>query len=1129
MPDPAQIEQSSNSDSAATLTGQLGLYELQPGDKLVGRFRIESMLGVGGMGMVYRAFDESLDIPVAIKLLRPELARRPEAFERFRQELLLARQVSSPHVVRIHDIARDEGRWFISMDFIDGESLEARMDRVPKPDTDEALRITHDLLEGLGAAHRSGVVHRDLKPGNVLLDGKGCAYITDFGVARSLGATGMTHTGMIIGTPEYLSPEQARGVSVDTRSDLYTVGLILYEMLAGSLPFGAGTAAETVMQRIVRPPPSLARVRPDLPRWLCAFVDRLLKLNPARRFANAAEALRALETRRVPRPPLNRRALLLMLLALVSVAGIVDWTHRYLAERPASAAAPVAHSTETVAVLPFAHGGGDAQAALARAISEHLHAWLRGDAEIGVIPRRRVLSAIARTAPDTHGSALLRLLPVVANAANATRVLHGELGTHAGNLTLRLQLTDAQGKPVATALRVDGHDVNSLFAAYRAAAPAFLAGADIDPGPSPTLVPAALPALGRALMHMDGGHPGEAVKELLGPASAEPNSALIASVLLRAEEGSGQTLPAQNQRQAVIGQFATATDPVSLRVYAHALDGDQKYDAAAKALAHAVHAYPHDADIVLDQADSLRANDHRQQAIELLRHYLTAEAEDDASGWFLLGRTAIEHGEARSAVGNYLLHALVIDTLSRDASAEATTRNAMGIGYERLGQLDAAAEQYQRAIDIRQRLGEQEELAKSLRNLAIVQAEQGKRKAAEQTLNRARDLLTSLGDRTSIAYLYNDRGVVAEENGDFGEALKYYRQAYALRQQLDDPAAIAESLNNIGFCSYRMGDFDNASVYWTQALTQYRKLGDRNGMLHIQQSMGLLDIAHGRFDAARTTLTDSLNYAEQHQLAEEAAVAQISLGELALLQGRYSDARSAADQAARIFARRADERGQSEAAVLGARVALALGDAVDARKRLAAIDRAKLNDEQQAEFHRAQAQLAALRGNAEARAEQLDLAAGAAARAHSGALASRVDLDRVRLDLAARKVAAASKLLTRVSQQTSRLTEVPLRLQWLELEIAASLDASHAGDAANRYREAVGLLRSIGRYADASLIHQLGERALAGRSVEAAAARKAAVATRNELLGDAPKTARGLLQAELNRRWREQVGSEDGI
>ncbi|MBW3549358.1 MAG: serine/threonine protein kinase, partial [Proteobacteria bacterium] len=250
----------------ATATGLYAQIDLPPGAVLAGRFRIESMLGIGGMGVVYRATDLTLDIPVALKLLRPELAQRAGAFERFRDELLLARQVSSPHVVRIHDLIQhsdsvpDQGhagssgpdhqqhapkpappRWLISMDFVDGTSLDHRLDREGSFGIEDALKLTRQLAEGLAAAHAKGVVHRDLKPANVLLDAEGNGYISDFGVARSLASSGLTQSGVVIGTPDYLSPEQARGDSVDARSDLYALGLILYEMLAGKPPFAGGT------------------------------------------------------------------------------------------------------------------------------------------------------------------------------------------------------------------------------------------------------------------------------------------------------------------------------------------------------------------------------------------------------------------------------------------------------------------------------------------------------------------------------------------------------------------------------------------------------------------------------------------------------------------------------------------------------------------------------------------------------------------------------------------------------------------------------------------------------------------------------------------------------------------------
>ncbi|MGQ0802180.1 MAG: serine/threonine-protein kinase, partial [Pseudomarimonas sp.] len=262
--------------SPATVTGLLAASELMPGDRIASRFVIRKLLGMGGMGVVHLAHDEQLGIDVALKLLRPELASRPDAFERFRNELLLARQVSSPHVVRIHDLVQHGNAWLLCMDYVPGQSLEHLIDVDGGLAPERALNLVRQIALGLAAAHHRGVIHRDLKPANVLVKADDEALITDFGVARSLGATGLTLSGVIVGTPEYLSPEQARAEPVDGRSDLYALGLILHEMLTGKVPFQGGTPAEMLAQRIVRSPPSVATVKPGLPAFAIALCDRLL-------------------------------------------------------------------------------------------------------------------------------------------------------------------------------------------------------------------------------------------------------------------------------------------------------------------------------------------------------------------------------------------------------------------------------------------------------------------------------------------------------------------------------------------------------------------------------------------------------------------------------------------------------------------------------------------------------------------------------------------------------------------------------------------------------------------------------------------------------------------------------------
>jgi Flp pilus assembly protein TadD/predicted Ser/Thr protein kinase len=1120
----AEITEGSSSDAAATLTGHFAASELRAGDVLGGRFRIESLIGIGGMGVVYRAHDLSLEIDVALKLLRPDLARRPEAFKNFRQELLLARQVSSPHVVRIHDIAEHDGRWFISMDYIRGESLADRLDHTRRLPVEQVITITRGLLDGLGAAHQRGVVHRDLKPANVLLD-EDHAYITDFGVARILGTTGMTQTGMIIGTPEYLSPEQARGTTIDARSDLYAVGLIFYEMLAGELPFSGGTPAEAVVQRILRPPPSLAKMRPDLPAWLHAFSERLLKVNPAHRFGSARETLRALETQRVPRPPLNRRALSFAILAVLVLAGARTWLwlHPWT---PRVTPAVVISATPRIGVPVFAAAANDAElVAVARAFTEHLGNWLRNDPAIAAIPLRRLRDAQARIAPDLQGDALLRQLPDIANAANANRLIKGELRRDAQGVLLELGWIEPGNTQTAQPLIVHGKDVAELFQNYEAAVAPWLAASKVQVGAAPQLPPAALQAFGHALLDLDQHNAQAPATSLAALAATDPDSALIQLALLDAQETAHQQLPAENTRELVLKQFENDTSPLGRELLARALANDDG-DKARKTLEQAMRVFPHDPALSVLDAQTLAANGGGVEALALLRQFVKTD-DQDARAWFLLGRTSIQQGQAQAAIDEYLVRALVLNTRGRDAAAEAETRNALGVGYERLGQLDASAEQYTRAATMREQLGDKIGLSKTLRNLAIVQAERGERDTAERTLDRVKGILEDLGDRASLADLYNDRGVIAEERGDLAGALAAYREALAIRQQLDLPDQVAESLNNVAFSSFQLGQFDTAMAYWQQAGALYKQLNDSNGMLRIEQSIGLLDIARGHFASARERLLASLRSAEDGQLSEEAAAGHLDLATLSLAEGRYADALDHAERARQFAARRSDLRIAAEGSLLKARAADALGDDAGVDAILSAMPFAELNSEQRAMFLLAAARRAQADSNYALANSKLDEAAKAAAEAHSGKVGLEIQLQRVRLALAEGKPARIAKLLEAIRSDATHLGEVPVRLEWLELEMAVALNTGDPASASRRYREALPLLKDVGRYADAFFIHRLGARARAASAPEKDAANTAADAAREQLLADAPPDARTHLQERIARRLREEGGGTD--
>ena len=223
---------------------------LPPGTLVGERYRIKAIVGVGGMGVVYRAHDEELDLDIALKVLRPDLGTDPDWIDRFRRELVLARQVTHRNVVRIHDIGESDGLRYLTMRYVEGRSLQAVMDQDAPLPVERAVHIVRQIAEALQDAHDARIVHRDLKPANILLEADETAYVADFGVARSLDRDHLTRAGAVVGTPAYLSPEQVCGEPVDGRSDIYALGILFYEMLSGQLPFHGESSAEILAQRI---------------------------------------------------------------------------------------------------------------------------------------------------------------------------------------------------------------------------------------------------------------------------------------------------------------------------------------------------------------------------------------------------------------------------------------------------------------------------------------------------------------------------------------------------------------------------------------------------------------------------------------------------------------------------------------------------------------------------------------------------------------------------------------------------------------------------------------------------------------------------------------------------------------
>jgi serine/threonine protein kinase len=276
---------------SATRTLETPRETLGRGILFAGRYEVIEALGVGGMGEVYRVEDKKVGQEVALKLIKPEIAANKKTIDRFRHELKTARMISHRNVCRMFDLGEEKGTYFITMEYIAGEDLKSFMRRSKQLALRTAISIAKQISDGLTEAHRLGVVHRDLKPGNIMIDKEGNARIMDFGIARSLEANGITGEGIIVGTPEYMSREQVEGTDVDQRSDIYSLGILLYEMVTGEVPFKGDTAFAIALKHKSEQPHSPQKLNPQIPDELSRLILKCLEKDREKRYQGAGEVL----------------------------------------------------------------------------------------------------------------------------------------------------------------------------------------------------------------------------------------------------------------------------------------------------------------------------------------------------------------------------------------------------------------------------------------------------------------------------------------------------------------------------------------------------------------------------------------------------------------------------------------------------------------------------------------------------------------------------------------------------------------------------------------------------------------------------------------------------------------------
>jgi serine/threonine protein kinase/Flp pilus assembly protein TadD len=282
-------------DADVTETIEAPRKDLTTGSTFAGRYQIIEELGKGGMGKVYKAHDTEIKEKVALKLIKPEISSDKKTIERFQNELKLARKISHRNVCRMYDLNKEEGSYYITMEYVSGEDLKSFIRRAAPLSTSRAITIAEQVCDGLAEAHRLGVVHRDLKPSNIMIDKDGHARIMDFGIARSLKEKGITGAGVMIGTPEYMSPEQVEGKEADQRTDIYALGVILYEMVTGRVPFEGDTALTVAVKHKTEEPQDPKELNPQLSDGLSRLILKCLEKDKEKRYESAGDVRSELE------------------------------------------------------------------------------------------------------------------------------------------------------------------------------------------------------------------------------------------------------------------------------------------------------------------------------------------------------------------------------------------------------------------------------------------------------------------------------------------------------------------------------------------------------------------------------------------------------------------------------------------------------------------------------------------------------------------------------------------------------------------------------------------------------------------------------------------------------------------
>jgi serine/threonine protein kinase/tetratricopeptide (TPR) repeat protein len=1007
-PEQPSPDASLHGDAERTLSGELSATprtktsdsSFVPRQILANRFEVIHFIAQGGMGEVYEALDRELNERVALKAVRFDLAQKEQTVERFKREIQLARRVTHPNVCRTFDVFRHQESnvdgtpretLIVSMELLHGETLDQRIHRQKRLTTEEALPLIEQMAAGLQAAHQAGVVHRDFKSNNVILmeqspsGGAIRAVITDFGLARSAISGGESLTGTLdmLGTPAYMAPEQLDGGEITPATDVYALGVVIYQMLTGEFPFSGESALSVALKRLTTPPPSPREIVPSLPREWEAAVLRCMERKSENRFASAEGVVKALRgervappPRRIPESPAVRILAALVLVAVIIAGGYFAVKNISGSKSPESAAAPAGSPRKSVAVLGFRDiSDRKTPNTIGEILAENLWSQLDTD-ELRFISPSQVDEMKKNLNFGDDPALNNETLAKIGQYLGCDVVILGsyrrDLSTKPVTVEWNARLVRTKnGESMGSFSRTDT-DLNKMTGA---AGKAFRGLLDVRlTAAEEARIDSSFSTNPDALEFFSGAREKLRSFDLLGAArllekavASDPNFVQAHGALAEAWSDLGFESKAADEAKEAMALSAKLSPEGKGLVTGRFYEMTRDWDKATQQYAQLWTLYGDDPEYGLLLARSQANGGKAQAALTTLEQVkqkalapglaarvdlATADAQDSLGNHqeqLTAANAAAEKAQALKA--NLLLARARIQQcwallntsqpdkakplceearkLNQDAGDRlglARATNDVAHAYWRFGDNATAKSLYEQALSIAQSVGDKTDEAGAQMNLGNIQYQSGELAQAMESYKRTISLATELGDKNTLAMAEHNLGFIYYRQGDFKRGSETFDRVIVIAREIGDKDTEARTLNDSCAYSLQAVEVGRADKSCQESLQLREKMQDKGDLARTLANLGDVKRAEGNLVAAKQSYEKALATMEELGQKGDAAFFRIGLATIALDENRASDAKKLAETALAELIAEKDTDGEASARAVLAQVLLLQGD-----------------------------------------------------------------------------------------------------------------------------------------------------------------------------------------------------------